>query len=938
MTSFSDYRPPAHAAPTTKPRPAPPPDSESLTETINDPPVVGRFAELTFAAFHRADGSGGGWQVKDIRGELGEDEQRRLVSRVATRLDVDVTLPEFLVKEEVAALPRRLVYGPVPEQPGAVAYWHAVPAGTNSSNRPGNVFSHVLLDRAPAQVDPPLRPSDLIGAPAWLRPFGADEVLDTSLAAGPTPPWPAGRLDRAATVAFLRDAAIYRNGTLACLLDAAVQALQGGPTAVLGVDDPERAECWIAALCHVMAPGTSRALFWSTAERANRVADARSAGLHLVAVPLADLDALEVDDDTAVLIGDTDDAVTELGDLESGPHRTRHGSTIPVTPWSALVPVVSGLDADAATAVLAQQDEIAASIGDLGDLPCGWPLAVAVTELQIAGAVDEAELLVGSYAPARATPGTRAHAARRQVLERDLGVTAADAWEAWSDPARRQGRDGRGLADVYLRRAVGDTAWLCHGPGPVPVPGPVPGAPDGETLAAARAAIEALDSAPAGPDGMVPVVAGVRLLDLVSRAELVDTRDRTAGFVARRLLDRAGQWLLDAAGAGRLADLVGPVGEAVQAAFVRPWFDQHLTGIVRRPGCRLHPTTLTWLFPEEPRLDVPRLSRTAEEAVSATVLEAAAQATLVWGDPSAARAFAVAADLTARDVPEPVHAVHRAGTRPALPIEHVRELLIGFGWEPLLPLLPNAILAARDDDRALDAVLQRLTAGPLRPSDRGENAVLLAVELREMDTTWSTGRRPEAEARTAARLLDVAEEVLARDPAATLQEFLRASVTAAHVIERVAAELPTAPRPGVERMVAALARRPRGVPQLVQRYVVRAIRNRMVDLVQVVTAAQVGALAATDPVGLGWQEDLRKLWMEIRGVRMFLLDQVVRDLLRDGQVVLSADVVEEARDRLARLRAARTHRGDDLAAAREWWLRVGVTDTKLLAPLHRRFR
>ena len=113
--------------------------------------------------------------------------RRALVGRVAHHFGTPWAPPRYLDAAALAARPRRLLYAFV-DGIGA-GYWHSVPAGTDTSHRPGNVFAHVVLDRRPDAGVPALRSSDLLGSRHWLVPFDAAEVLDAELDAIPDPPW-----------------------------------------------------------------------------------------------------------------------------------------------------------------------------------------------------------------------------------------------------------------------------------------------------------------------------------------------------------------------------------------------------------------------------------------------------------------------------------------------------------------------------------------------------------------------------------------------------------------------------------------------------------------------------------------------------------------------------------------------------------------------------
>ena len=179
-------------------------------------------------------------------------------------------------------------------------------------------------------------------------------------------------LDRAAVLAFLTDKALWRGGTLRGLLDAVHAAMQQqGPTVVLGVVDPEDADRWVAAVCHLMSPGASRRLYFATAEHVAGLNAARAAGLHLIVVPAAELSGVEPDDE-----GRADQrrgparrpSAVEFVDYGADPdadqiHLTSFGSRIRATPWSMIAADVLR-DPAVAAAVLDRQDAIAAEVGD----------------------------------------------------------------------------------------------------------------------------------------------------------------------------------------------------------------------------------------------------------------------------------------------------------------------------------------------------------------------------------------------------------------------------------------------------------------------------------------------------------------------------------------------------------------------------------------------
>src|SRR4051812_27075906 len=75
------------------------------------PHMPARLAELTYSSFDTGAG-GGGWQVKQVHGQLKSEEIDRLCAQIGTHLDPGLELPRFPTPEELAGFPRRLVYAP----------------------------------------------------------------------------------------------------------------------------------------------------------------------------------------------------------------------------------------------------------------------------------------------------------------------------------------------------------------------------------------------------------------------------------------------------------------------------------------------------------------------------------------------------------------------------------------------------------------------------------------------------------------------------------------------------------------------------------------------------------------------------------------------------------------------------------------------------------
>ena len=84
-------------------------------------------------------------------------EAQTLVAGVRTAFDAVDPLPAYPTPEQLERGPRRLAYRRI--DAARAGYWHTVPAGSDSTGRPGNVFAHAVLDRdrgggAAAPADP----------------------------------------------------------------------------------------------------------------------------------------------------------------------------------------------------------------------------------------------------------------------------------------------------------------------------------------------------------------------------------------------------------------------------------------------------------------------------------------------------------------------------------------------------------------------------------------------------------------------------------------------------------------------------------------------------------------------------------------------------------------------------------------------------------------
>lgn len=426
---------------------------------------MSRWAQLTYSSFDRHDGRGGGWQVKDVTGDIPEADRQLLCGRVATQVDAGVEMPRFPTPAQVAELPHQMVHAPLTLSGGpALVTWHTAPAGFDASGRPGNVFAHVVVDHEPGADADAIRPIERWRSPDWLIPFGPEAVLAASLSASIPGP---GHVDRRTVASWLFAPRQWRTNTLAAILDALAGHREGARPLVLAVEDVDEAANWIAAVSLCTSIGAARQIAFSTLERASSLRHAIGYGLEIMCVPRVDMPALAKLEDVVVI--DTAENV-EVADL-GGDHRTPRGDAIVATPWSAMI---LELFADPETMVerVDQLDAAAASVGDQ-DLHPAWPAAVVVSRDSQGDLAHEAMTLVTRHAP----EGLRDSDLYEDVvggMDADAGSTA-EAWEhvvvqgAHDDEPERNRVLAEAAVATYATRALDDEAWLAQ-PGPARLP------------------------------------------------------------------------------------------------------------------------------------------------------------------------------------------------------------------------------------------------------------------------------------------------------------------------------------------------------------------------------------------------------------------------------------------------------------------------------------
>ena len=667
--------------------------------------MSGRYGQLTYTSFDRA-GSAGGWQIKQTSGELSADETQWLLSGIRAAFRPVEPLPDYPSPQQLEAGPRRLAYrrwaGPAVSGAG---YWHTAPAGADSTGRPGNVFAHVLLDRAPDSA-PPLRPIQRWRSPSWLRPYGAVAVGDAVLP--PDAPGDGKVVTKDSVVAFALDTSTWRLGTLLGLLDAVAAAIGGGAPVVLGVASVDSAAQWIGLVSFLMSPGTAATLNFSTFDRADQLGPALEAGQHLSAVPVTDLSALP-----AGVLAIDETATLSLGELGGQPHLTAAGQEIEVTAWSVMAQEAL-LDPRSARAVLDDLDRYAAQTEDRGLHPA-WPLAVTVAaDEAFAGAHPEAHAVITAHTPGGLSAGSPAARLVDEAVSALVGDTTSDAWKVAAQ--NLPGSVGEFVQLTYLCRALGDDTWLDQ-LGPIPVSEhsfrdrPVPA-----RLAAAVGAALERSRTTAGPQRVL------KLVDLLMRAGVDDDRltqaltEQVAGqladphagpTLARRFAHRLGAETRIAAAAATLRAAGHRDGETPVSDAVLDWFADGSVMPTAGELLRAQPWDAAWTRAAVCGIRAERSARTEP------ITEVDRFAQLWW---LAASGSTRCDDLAAERIWDPAELLAAGGA--ALSVAALLPTLLGAPDSDELVRLADEVLAANSDDLAVACAALR-TVDPATWVQRG---------------------------------------------------------------------------------------------------------------------------------------------------------------------------------------------------------------------------
>lgn len=552
-----------------------------------------RWGQLTYASFDRGNGASGGWQIKETSGELDDEEIKMLRSRIVTQFDSEGSLSAFPGAAELAAVPRRLTYISDGQRPAA--YWHSVMAGRDATGRPGNVFSHVLLDRRPDEISPAIRPIELWRSPDLLCPFGSEQVAAASLAHADHPAFGV-EVNRQSVLEFLFEPAEWRAGLLSVLLDALHASFEGGPKVILSTDSVDKAAMWIAAVSMLMTPTRARGLNFSVYERANGLQGLLDRGVHLICVPSADVGLLPSAEEVAIL---DEHEIPNLGDVGGPAHVTQAGSKIEATYWSTLAQAAL-VDVATADAAMATLDDVASRVPDYGHQP-SWPLAMAALILpdRFEDVQSEASAVVRRWSPEALRTDSTLFSIATATFNEVSGASAEEAWERLQEPHLSSIMQEM-YAQTYAERVLADWDWLAR-PGSVPLPGGsdlVTSAP--HLRVAAQKAVLGLPERLASAASAGQAFTALKLVDFVHRSALLKLTEETDEHVkdaVALVVERVIQEIVDD---DDLSAVMLTTAPRVTSTFIR---DNFLGAVEntkrfqsRSPGRKVPAAFFAWLF------------------------------------------------------------------------------------------------------------------------------------------------------------------------------------------------------------------------------------------------------------------------------------------------------------------------------------------------------
>lgn len=314
--------------------------------------------QLSYAIADGVAGRGrGGWGVVETSAGLSPDVHDALVRGRIVSMPAYVT--QFMSDAQLAERPVRLRVSPWGD---GCMIWHSVEAGTDSTGRPGNVFTHAAL--LPLQA--PTRAMDWAYSPDWLRPFGAAQVAAAHLPQDMAlPPM------QLPFLMWLHGASALPQQRVTAALCAALEQLVRQAQVVFVIPGWQDASGLLDYLSWLLPFGVARKLSWATHEDARSATELLNLGFDVVCVERADHVQHRQLHRTPVVLDLTADLPSAGGDR-----------------WTTVLDRLQQLDPGALRAKLVERDELAtahllnayealACALGLQDIPANWSAAAA---------------------------------------------------------------------------------------------------------------------------------------------------------------------------------------------------------------------------------------------------------------------------------------------------------------------------------------------------------------------------------------------------------------------------------------------------------------------------------------------------------------------------------------------------------------------------------
>ncbi|QDZ43194.1 hypothetical protein [Corynebacterium sp. sy039] len=244
---------------------------------------------LTYASFAAATSSRkrAGWQIGTCIGQMSEEEKSSVISKIPTHLASQTPIPLYASAKDRQQFVRRTAWLSLAPHRAKVLI-HSVPAGKDSANRAGNVFStaHIFRYSHASESELTFYPASFIAAPELAEPFNNEidsvQLSSTQLSTRPdSDPRALANPQQVMRELFAQEPA--QLVTLGVIVDALAS---GEKRIILGVDH-QQAALWIAAIGYCFSPETAQELYFSTFERENTLAKVSRA--RLVAIPRSDV-------------------------------------------------------------------------------------------------------------------------------------------------------------------------------------------------------------------------------------------------------------------------------------------------------------------------------------------------------------------------------------------------------------------------------------------------------------------------------------------------------------------------------------------------------------------------------------------------------------------------------------------------------------------------